>query len=98
MEFAGISEEDAYASTLSEEVGVPVKWPQEWCVENLMKENERREKKRAGDREKVDFVSAKTDGPATAVSKSGVSSTNASAAGTPSSNGTGRMKTKFGKR
>lgn len=43
--FAGIGEEDSYASTLADGLGVPVKWPEEWYVENLVRENERREKK-----------------------------------------------------
>ncbi|KAK4951902.1 hypothetical protein LTR10_009822 [Elasticomyces elasticus] len=86
MEFASISLEDSYASTISEsEGGVPVKWAEECYVENLVKQNEKREKKRVAEREKVDFV------PAQAKSRA------SSAAGTPASGATGR-KSRFDKR
>ncbi|KAK3718877.1 hypothetical protein LTR37_004793 [Vermiconidia calcicola] len=75
MEFAGISLEDSYRSTLSAEArGLPVRWPEECYVENLVKENERREKKRVKERERVEFVPA-----ADTTSKSGGTSRN----GTP---------------
>jgi hypothetical protein len=74
MEFAGISQEDAYRSTLNGGVGVPAKWPEGWGVEELVKMNERREKKRVGERERVEFVK----------------SAHSSAAGTPRSGGEGR--------
>ena len=56
MAFAGIGEEDSYASTLADGLGVPVKWPKEWYVENLVRENERREKKAKKERGEVEFV------------------------------------------
>jgi hypothetical protein len=88
MEFAGISTEESYASTLSEEAGaVPTRWPEECYVENLVKTNERREKKRMAERDKVEFV------PATAGSKSGGSS----ATGTPKT-GSEHRKSRFDKR
>ncbi|KAK5124004.1 hypothetical protein LTR85_002201 [Meristemomyces frigidus] len=58
MEFAGISQEESYASTLPEALAVPTKWPEECYVESLLKQNERREKKRLTERDKVDFVPA----------------------------------------
>lgn len=62
MDFAGIRTEDSYATTLAEgEGGVPVKWAEECYVENLVKANERREKKRTAEgREKVEFVPSKS--------------------------------------
>jgi len=59
MEFADITTEDSYASTLPEGLGVPVRWPEEVYVDGLMKMSERAEKKRKADREKVEFVPAK---------------------------------------
>ena len=57
MEFAGISIEESYASSLGEEAGgVPGRWGEGCYVENLVKENERREKKRMTERGKVEFV------------------------------------------
>lgn len=58
MEFAGISVEESYTSSLSEDLGVPIKWPEECYVEGLLKANERKEKKRMAERDKVDFVPA----------------------------------------
>ena len=84
MEFAGVSLENSYGSTLSEG-GVPTVWPEECYVENLVKANERREKKRIAEREKVEFVPA---------SKS--KSAGSSATGTPQASG-GR-KSKFDQR
>jgi hypothetical protein len=84
MVFAGVSLEESYATTIPSDVGgVPTKWPEECYVEALVKANERREKKRLGERGKVEFVAAKG-------SKSGPSSAN----GTPGSNGNGR-KSRF---
>jgi hypothetical protein len=85
MEFAGISVEESYACTLSGEVAVPTSWPEEWYVENLVKTNDRREKKRVKERDKVEFVPA--------APKSGSSSK----AGTPRSGGEGR-RSRFDKR
>ncbi|KAK3069023.1 hypothetical protein LTR53_012959 [Teratosphaeriaceae sp. CCFEE 6253] len=86
MDFAGVSLEDSYASTLSSsEGGVPVRWPEDCYVENLIKQTERSEKKRLAERGKVDFVPAAT------------MSTTSSAAGTPSNGGRGR-KSRFDKR
>ena len=85
MEFAGISTEDRYASTLEGELAVPVRWPENWYVEGLMKVNERSEKKRAQG-EKVEFVAA---------TKSSASSR----AGTPKSAvGSEGRKSKFDKK
>lgn len=56
MEFAGVSQRESYMSTLPEELAVPVKWPLGTYVENLMEENERREKKRLKEKDRVDFV------------------------------------------
>lgn len=57
MEFAGIGEEEGYKSTLAVgEGGVPTKWPREWYVEGLVKENERRERKGRRERGEVEFV------------------------------------------
>ncbi|KAK5681677.1 hypothetical protein LTS10_006210 [Elasticomyces elasticus] len=86
MEFAGITLEDSYASTISESVGgVPVKWAEECYVENLLKQNEKREKKRVAEREKLDFVPAQAKSAAS------------SAAGTPSKGVSGR-KSRFDRR
>ncbi|KAK3113066.1 hypothetical protein LTR53_009995 [Teratosphaeriaceae sp. CCFEE 6253] len=86
MDFAGVSQEDSYASTLSpSEGGVPVRWPEDCYVENLIKQTERSEKKRLAERGKVDFMPAATK------------SATPSAAGTPSSGGRGR-KSRFDKR
>ena len=61
MEFAGmrVEEAESYASTLGEGVEVPARWPEEWYVENLSKENERRERKAKGQRTEVGFVREK---------------------------------------
>lgn len=57
MEFAGVSVEESYASSLSAEAGgVPVKWAEEVYVEGLMEANRRWEKKVRDGREKLDFV------------------------------------------
>ncbi|KAF2717167.1 hypothetical protein K431DRAFT_315964 [Polychaeton citri CBS 116435] len=66
MEFAGIGPNEEHASTLAIGGdlegwgGVPSKWPREWYFENLVKENARREKKRARERTRPEFVSAKS--------------------------------------
>lgn len=84
MDFAGISQEDSYASSLPEEVGVAVKWPEECYIESLVRRNERREKKRTAERNKVDFVPA-------------AKSAGSSATGTPASGGEQR-KSRFDKK
>ena len=83
MEFAGISTEDSYASTLGDGMEVPGVWPESCSPENLVQINERQNKKRMGEREKVDFMAA---------TKSGVSSKT----GTPKSGAEGR-RSKFDK-
>ncbi|USP79727.1 hypothetical protein yc1106_07001 [Curvularia clavata] len=84
MDFAGISEEESYASTLSEDVAVPTVFPPWAYVEELKasqkhiakaKEQERSKKPR----ESVDFISA---------TKSGTSS----GTGTPSMSSAGKRK------
>lgn len=81
MAFAGISEEDAYRSSLPEELAVPVRWPEDCYGEELVRQSERYEKKRLAERDKVDFVpAAQRDG--------------GSASGTP---GRGGRKSKFGR-
>jgi hypothetical protein len=63
MEFAGIATGNSYASTIAEgDGGVPVKWGEHSYVEALMKENERRRKKRLKERTNVEFVSAVNEG------------------------------------
>ncbi|KAK5112982.1 hypothetical protein LTR62_003804 [Meristemomyces frigidus] len=60
MDFAGIEKDGSYKGTLAvEDGGVPGHWPGEWYVESLVKGNERREKKRAGEKSGVEFVAAK---------------------------------------
>jgi hypothetical protein len=60
MAFAGIEDaRDCYESSLPEELGVPARWHEDLYVEGLVKGNERRERKRVAEREKVDFVPAK---------------------------------------
>lgn len=59
MDFAEIGQEDSYASSLSAELDVATTWPESCYVEGLMKHNERKEKKRLQERDKVDFVPAK---------------------------------------
>jgi hypothetical protein len=66
MTFAGISKESSYASSLPEDLAVPVKGQEDFSVEQLLKQNERREKKRLAERDKVDFVSAKSGGSSAA--------------------------------
>ncbi|KAM3414736.1 hypothetical protein BST61_g9892 [Cercospora zeina] len=80
MDFAGLEREDSYASSLSEEVGVPAKWPEECYIESLSKQNDRREKKRLRERDQVEFVPAKSGG--------------SSVSGTPGSS-TGPKRSKF---
>ena len=72
MDFAGITKEDSYRSTLPDDLGVPVKWSEESYVENLVKANERMGKKRKAERAKVEFVSEKKGiGSASGTPKSG---------------------------
>lgn len=84
MEFAGISKEESYASTLTDGMELPGVWPEQVWPENLVKINERLNRKRVGEREKVEFVAATRSG---ASSKSG----------TPGSGAEGR-RSKFDKR
>lgn len=84
MEFAGVTAEESYANTLTGDMALPTKWPEECYVENLVKVNEQRERKRVKEREKIDFV------PPT-------KSAGSSKAGTPRSGAEGR-RSKFDKR
>lgn len=84
MEFAGISKEESYASTLGGGMEIPTIWPAQCYPENLVKINERREKKRLCEREKVEFVA-------------GTKSGGSSRTGTPKSKGEGR-RTRFDRR
>ena len=63
MVFAGIEDEITgsccYASVLPEGLGVPERWPEDCYVEGLVRGNERRERKRVAERERVDFVPAR---------------------------------------
>ena len=60
MAFAGIEDvKDCYESSLPVELAVPSRWPEDCYVEGLVRGNERREKKRASERERVDFVPAR---------------------------------------
>lgn len=61
MAFAEISEEDCYESTLPKELAVPSKWAEDCYVESLVRQNERREKKRLAEREKLEFVPARAN-------------------------------------
>ena len=81
MAFAGISAEDAYRSSLPEELAVPVRWPEDCYGQELVRQSERFEKKRMAERERVDFVPA---------AQKDVGSAN----GTP---GGGSKKSKFGR-
>jgi hypothetical protein len=66
MDFAGITEGECYETTLPAELSVLSRWPEDCYVESLVKQNERREKKRLAEREKVDFVPAQaTSGKST---------------------------------
>lgn len=67
MAFAEISEEECYESTLSEEFAVPARWPEDCYVESLVRQNERREKRRLAERERVDFVPAQGSGRSTPI-------------------------------
>lgn len=58
MDFAGITREDSYASALPDEIAVPTRWPEGSYAEHLVKVNERREKKRLAERDKIDFLPA----------------------------------------
>lgn len=84
MEFAGVSKEDSYANTLTGGMEVPGVWPEHFSPENLVKMDERLNRRRMGEREKVEFVAA---------SRSGGSSKS----GTPGSGTEGR-RSKFDKR
>ena len=67
MDFAGISEEDSYASTLSEDVAVPTVFP-EWAYVEELKASQKRiakekeQGKSKAPREAVEFVSATKSG------------------------------------
>lgn len=58
MDFAGISAQASYESTLPDDLAVPSSWPDECYVDSLLRQNERREKRRLAEREKLDFVPA----------------------------------------
>lgn len=58
MAFAEIEEVECYESTLPVELAVPAKLPEDCYVESLVRVNERREKRRLAEREKVEFVPA----------------------------------------
>jgi hypothetical protein len=58
MQFANITQEDSYRSSLPDGLGVSVTWPEECYVESLLRQNERKEKKRLAERDKVEFVPA----------------------------------------
>jgi len=88
MDFAGISEEDSYASTLSEDVAVPAVFPEWAYVEELRLShlkvlNSQGKDKAKGPREAVQFISA---------TKSGASS----GTGTPSGEGPRQTATERG--
>lgn len=63
MAFAGIEDQMTgsccYGSSLPEGLGVPERWPEDCHVEELVRGNERRERKRVAERERVDFVPAR---------------------------------------
>lgn len=71
MDFAGITQEDQYASALPEDVAIPTKFPDWAYADALVKAHEKMSKKqddeaRGKQREKVDFVPPKSlsnDGP-----------------------------------
>ncbi|KAK0263411.1 hypothetical protein B0A54_00771 [Friedmanniomyces endolithicus] len=102
MDFAGVGREEGYASSIGGEgagAGVPVKWPEECCVEALMEGNERRERKRLAGRRGVEFVPPAGSGtPGVEASKGEGGSASGSANGTPASNGGGGKKRGVGKR
>lgn len=58
MDFAGVSIQDSYKSALPDDLAVPSSWPDECYVDNLLRQNERREKRKQADRDKLDFVPA----------------------------------------
>ena len=70
---------------MSEEVAVAVKWPEECYVDGLLRQNERREKKRVAERDKVEFVK---EGKSAGSSKEG----------TPSGGGSGERRSRFDKK
>jgi hypothetical protein len=61
LDFAGISEEDQYASTLPDGLGVPVKWP-EWAYGDELNASQKKiaEARAKLPRESIDFVSARS--------------------------------------
>lgn len=62
LDFAGVSQEEIYPSSLPDELAVPAKWPEECYAESLVKQNERKEKKRLQERDRLDFVPPKAKG------------------------------------
>ncbi|CAK4013256.1 meiotically up-regulated gene 151 -like [Lecanosticta acicola] len=58
MDFAAISTLDSYKSALPEGIAVPSAWPDQSYAENLLRQNERNEKKRLAQRRELDFVPA----------------------------------------
>lgn len=86
MEFAGVSQEDQYASSLPEHLAVATKFP-EWAYgDKLVKEHERiakrkEEEKAKAQREAIDFVPAKAVDGSSSSSRSTVVMPNAGRAG-----------------
>jgi len=73
MEFAGVGLEDGYRSTLTGDVGeVPVRWGEESYVEAIVREGERWRKRRLKEREKVEFVGARSGGSSAVGTPKGV--------------------------
>jgi hypothetical protein len=74
MDFAGLSEEDSYASTLPEHVAIPVVFPEWTYVEELKASQKRiakaKEQERSkAPREALEFVSASKTGAASGTGK-----------------------------
>ena len=93
MEFAGVTLQDSYANTL--DGGVGLEWGEEEYVEELMRRSERAKKKMAGERERVEFVSA-----AAGVGGEGVSSRSGTpkGAGGKAAGGLAHRKSRFDQR
>jgi hypothetical protein len=78
MDFAGISEEESYASTLSEDVAIPPSFPP-WAYVEELKASQKRiakakeQEKSKTPRESVDFVSATKSGSSSGTGTSSIS-------------------------